>query len=103
MTKIDYFVTGAVGGKSSEGEIYARQEIHDLYKDKNQWQLYLLGLRKWYDIPADHPLSYFQIAGTFLHNLLRKIHVLILDVFPRYTWDAIPAMERGRNSENRSQ
>ncbi|KAJ5833967.1 tyrosinase [Penicillium riverlandense] len=70
MTKIDYFVKGAVGGRSAEGEIYARQEIHDLYKDKGQWQLYLLGLRKWYDIPADHPLSYFQIAG--IHGMPYK-------------------------------
>lgn len=94
MTKIDYFVKGTVGGRSSEGEIYSRQEIHDLYKDKSQWQLYLLGLRKWYDIPADHPLSYFQIAGTFdVPYLPYKLHALILNTFPRDSWHAIQAME----------
>ncbi|KAJ5088929.1 tyrosinase [Penicillium argentinense] len=60
----EYYVKGATGGKDPNGEIPARRNIHDLYKSyPNQWQLYLLALRKWYDQPADQLKSYFQIAG----------------------------------------
>ncbi|OJD13983.1 hypothetical protein AJ78_05620 [Emergomyces pasteurianus Ep9510] len=56
-------VTGVQSGKGSRGEIPLRIEIHDLQKDVHKWSLYVLALRIFYDRPADHPKSYFQISG----------------------------------------
>ncbi|EER39225.1 tyrosinase [Histoplasma capsulatum var. duboisii H88] len=56
-------VTGVQSGKGPHGEIPLRVEIHDLQKDIHKWSLYVLALRIFYDRPADHPKSYFQISG----------------------------------------
>ncbi|PGH00824.1 hypothetical protein GX51_05601 [Blastomyces parvus] len=56
-------VTGVRSGNGPRGEIPLRLEIHDLHKDIPKWSLYVLALRIFYDRPADHPKSYFQISG----------------------------------------
>lgn len=40
-----------------------RQELRDFMKDKDAWNLYLLGLWQFKLVPQDRLLSYFQIAG----------------------------------------
>ncbi|KAK2782432.1 hypothetical protein FQN52_001079 [Onygenales sp. PD_12] len=57
-------VTGVKTGNGPNGEIPLRLEIHDLARNVDQWGLYVLALRIFYDKPADDPKSYFQISGV---------------------------------------
>lgn len=40
-----------------------RLEIHDLRKDEDQWNIYLLALQSFQIMDASDPLSYYQIGG----------------------------------------
>jgi tyrosinase len=50
-------ITGVTG---TTGE---RKEIRDLFKNKDQWNLYLLGMERFMAKPHSDRLSYYQLAG----------------------------------------
>lgn len=45
-----------------------RQDVRDLSEE--QMYLYLEGLKKFQQVSKDEPLSYYKIAGEFLHYLI---------------------------------
>lgn len=47
----------------ARGESGLRHEIHDLQKDADAWNIYLLGLQRFKNMSATDPLSYYQVAG----------------------------------------
>ncbi|KAG8825286.1 hypothetical protein FRC17_008757 [Serendipita sp. 399] len=51
------------GVTSNPNKPVARQEIRTFAKDKELWDLYLLGLERFQAVDQEEPLSYFQIAG----------------------------------------
>ena len=53
-----------VTGVPSTSGIHPRLEIRQLQQNSDQWNLYLLGLRKLQAVNQSDPLSYYQIAGT---------------------------------------
>ncbi|KAF2198311.1 Di-copper centre-containing protein [Delitschia confertaspora ATCC 74209] len=50
---------GAVG----DGSVYPRREIRELETDPDQWNVFLLGLRRFQRMDQSDMLSYYQIAG----------------------------------------
>ncbi|KAG8819755.1 hypothetical protein FRC17_010343 [Serendipita sp. 399] len=60
MSKEHIATTGVT---SNPNNPVARQEIRTFAKDKELWDLYLLGLERFQAVNQDDPLSYFQIAG----------------------------------------
>lgn len=52
-----------------------RLEIRTLQTKKNQWNLFLIALRRFHDLPQSDKLSYYQISG--IHGV------------PRTNWDAV--------------
>ena len=48
---------------------HPRLEIRELEKNKDQWNVYLLGLRRFQSAPQSDKLSYYQIAGRFRDSL----------------------------------
>ena len=56
-----------VGGTS----LHPRLEIRELEKNADQWNLYLLGLRRLQSIDQGDKLSYYQVAGKYICWKLR--------------------------------
>jgi tyrosinase len=52
-----------------------RQELREFKKNKDLWNLYLLGFWQFQLIPQNHLLSYFQIAGETPPYLTRKLQL----------------------------
>lgn len=52
-----------------------RLEIRTLQTKKNQWNLFLIALRRFHDLPQSEKLSYYQISG--IHGV------------PRVSWDGV--------------
>ena len=52
-----------------------RLEIRTLQSKKNQWNLFLIALRRFHDMPQSDKLSYYQISG--IHGV------------PRTNWDSV--------------
>jgi len=66
-----YAITG-----QSKSPLRARLEIRDLQRNKpNQWQLFLIALQRFHDLPQSDKLSYYQISG--IHGV------------PRVNWDSV--------------
>jgi hypothetical protein len=55
-------VTG-VGGFGSDVPIHPRLEIRELERRPDEFNIFLLGLRRWMEVSQSHKESYFQIAG----------------------------------------
>lgn len=53
----------AVTGVRTNAGVHPRLELGDLMRNWDQANLYLLGLQRMQNMPQNHPLSYFQIAG----------------------------------------
>lgn len=62
--RASFAITGVQQGRDSTGAPPPRLEIRELQKNLPQWNLYLLGLEKfYYDKPQSDIASYFQVAG----------------------------------------
>jgi tyrosinase len=48
-----------------DGQPQLRQEIRDLQKDDDLWNLYILALSWMQYTPQDSPFSWYQIAGRW--------------------------------------
>jgi tyrosinase len=75
---------------TSLGHVYVRQEIRDLKNNHpDQWALYILGLRKFYNSNQSNPLSLYEIAGTSSFRELQTQladHVLGIHGRPYKVW-----------------
>jgi tyrosinase len=60
-----------VGGDSS----YPRLEIRELEKNTDQWNLYLLSLRRLQNVAQSDKLSYYQVAGMHTFVDLASHHL----------------------------
>ena len=62
-----------------DGTPHPRLEIRELQKNKDQWNVFLLGLHRFQSVDQNDRLSYFKIAGksVFLLSLI----ILGLDYF----------------------
>lgn len=58
-----YQITGVQQGRGSNGSVPFRLEVRELQKKPNQWNLYLIGLRRLMDMDENEKLSFYQIAG----------------------------------------
>ena len=56
-----FSVLGAAGVRGTD--TYPRLEIRELEKNADQWNVYLLGLRRFQNVSQSDKLSYYQIAG----------------------------------------
>jgi hypothetical protein len=52
-------------GAVSDGSVHPRLEIRKLEQDKDQWNVFLLGLRRFQLMDQADLLSYYQISGMF--------------------------------------
>ena len=55
---------GAVG----DGIVHPRLEVRKLEQNADQWNVFLLGLRRFMDVNQSDPLSYYQISGEWEPN-----------------------------------
>jgi tyrosinase len=55
-------VTG-IGYLADDVAIYPRLEIRELERRPDEFNVFLLGLRRWMEVSQDQKKSYFQIAG----------------------------------------
>jgi hypothetical protein len=53
-----------------DGTPHPRLEIRELEKDKDQWNVFLLGLHRFQNVDQDDELSYYKIAGESLITYL---------------------------------
>lgn len=74
--------TIAIAGVTASFGVYNRLEIRQLQQNTDQWNLYLLGLKKMQAVNQSDPLSWYQIAGmgyvpsfSMLTELNRLTHV----------------------------
>ena len=51
-------------GPLTDNTVQARLEIRELENHKDQWNVFLLGLRRLQGVRQDEKTSYYQIAGT---------------------------------------
>ena len=58
-----YQITGVQLGRGSNGSVPFRLEVRTLQKRTDQWNLYLIGLRRLMDMDQNEKLSFYQIAG----------------------------------------
>jgi len=72
----------ATGPKSVDGGSSFRQEIRDLYRDTDMFNLFILGLERYYKAPINDRKSYYQIAG--IHGR------------PAQAWDNVPGRSGAR-------
>jgi tyrosinase len=63
-----FSVLGVAG--LSNSTIHPRLEIRELEKNADQWNVYLLGLRRFQAVAQSDKLSYYQVAGTYMGLLL---------------------------------
>ncbi|KAI9835969.1 MAG: hypothetical protein M1837_003559 [Sclerophora amabilis] len=56
-------ITGAQGGRGSNGSVPFRLEIRQLQRNPDQWNLYLLGLDRLQSVDQRELLSHYQMAG----------------------------------------
>lgn len=66
--RASYEITGVQSGRGPDGSIPFRVEIRQLERNRDQWNLYLIGLRRMMDMDEGEKLSYYQIAGTYICN-----------------------------------
>lgn len=59
-----FFSVLGMSGLGDNG-LHPRLEIRELQKNTDQWNVYLLGLRRFQNVAQDDKLSYYQVAGTF--------------------------------------
>lgn len=70
-----------------DSTVHPRLEIRDLEKNyPDQWNVYLLGLQRFQSISQDDKLSYFQIAGRLLQQML-SLSAYVRNVAQRYSLD----------------
>jgi tyrosinase len=50
-------------GAFGDGTPHPRLEIRDMEKNKDQWNVFLLGLHRFQSVDQNDELSYFKIAG----------------------------------------
>lgn len=50
-----------------DGQVHPRLEIRELEKNADQWNIYLLGLRRFQNADQRDKLSYYQIAGMLYY------------------------------------
>ena len=65
-----YQITGVQSGRGNDGAPPFRLEIRELEKNADQWNLYLIGLRRMMDMNNREKTSYYQLAGMFRHHLM---------------------------------
>ena len=53
-----FVVTGVAGAG-----VHPRLELREMQQDADLWNLYILGLRRFYDVDQDDKLSFYQISG----------------------------------------
>lgn len=51
---------------------HPRLEIRELERNKDQWNIYLLGLRKFQGVNQNDKLSYYQISGMCKNFLMNE-------------------------------
>jgi hypothetical protein len=54
-------------------ESHPRLEIRELEKNEDQWNVYLIGLRRFQSVDSNDKLSYYQVSGT-LHTCFLSCH-----------------------------
>ena len=69
-------------------KVPSRQNINDLTQE--QLYLYLEGLKKFQHVPANNPLSYFQIAGE------KALDLPVTAKRRRNSWTSVPEMAQRR-------
>jgi hypothetical protein len=69
--------------------VYPRLEIRELQRSPDQFNVYLIGLRRFQNTSQDDKLSYFQIAG--MHGLDGAKHDVALTV-RRHPWPTISSV-----------
>ena len=57
-TQSTIVVTGAI-----QGGVQPRLEVHQLRRDEDQWNIYLLALHSFMTMDSNDPMSYYQISG----------------------------------------
>jgi tyrosinase len=57
-----FSVLGVAG--LGDTSVYPRLEVRELERNADQWNIYLLGLKRFQETGKDDRLSYYQIAGT---------------------------------------
>ena len=65
-----YQITGVQSGRGNDGAPPFRLEIRELQKNADQWNLYLIGLRRMMDMNDREKTSYYQLAGMFCCYLM---------------------------------
>jgi len=57
-----------------DGTPHPRLEIRELEKDKDQWNVFMLGIRRFQNIDQNDKLSYFKVAGESILLYLQIKH-----------------------------
>lgn len=76
-----YQITGVTSGRGSNGSVPFRLEIRELEKNADQWNLYLIGVRRLMDMDQSEKLSWYQLMGMsralypFLVTLWREMRI----------------------------
>jgi hypothetical protein len=83
------------------GTTHPRLEIRELERNKDQLNVYLLGLQRLQNMAQNDKLSYYQIAGT-LHTHLKCCSPREADQF-RNSWTTFHTMGWGRQGSARKQ
>lgn len=71
-----FSVLGVAGFE--ENAVHPRLEIRQLEKDEDQWNVYLLGLRRFQSIAQNDKLSYYQVAG--MCHVPSQLHISALKI-----------------------
>jgi hypothetical protein len=58
---------GFIVTSGATGATAPRLEIRTMAKNAPLWNLYLLAMQKFQAMPQSDPMSYYQIAGVYLH------------------------------------
>jgi tyrosinase len=66
-----------------------RLELRELQKDRDTWNIYMLGLQRFHATPQDGKLSFYKIAGDISpKSTASELH----SQTDRYTWSSLRAM-----------
>lgn len=87
-----FVVTGVAGAG-----VHPRLELRAMQDDADLWNLYILGLRRFYDTDQDDKLSFYQISGK--NHVLQDVtwigsdHSIGIHGRPYGDWDGVPPAE----------
>ena len=72
-------IFSVIGAASlGDGSVHPRLELRELEKNPDQWNIFLLGLKRFQEVDMSDKLSYYQIAGTY--------HRRLVSLNPRDSW-----------------